>query len=237
MSRGLNTRFSRLSTEDDSRVAIKQEVSDRKLKQESASSKHVGIKRDELDEPNLLYSVPQFPGYRSDDNDNNAAIEDEGGDNVIKHENRTTKKRARTSPPRAPTEYHWDDAIADATIHARKLGITELPPGKVGRVVEYGEMTGIFPLDPTKNVQNFIVYDALEILARVEDYEMETAVHELAALHIGERLHWNHPHAYELAVSSVPMKGRLAGGFAVKICAMAEEPAKKRKGPGHKSRA
>ncbi|KAK8078531.1 hypothetical protein PG996_004701 [Apiospora saccharicola] len=80
-----------------------------------------------------------------------------------------------------------------------------------------------------------MVYDGLEILARVEDSEIETAVYELAALHIGQRLHWNHPHDHDLAMSSVPMKGRLAGGFAVKICPMAEEPAKKRKGPTRKS--
>ncbi|KAK8078532.1 hypothetical protein PG996_004702 [Apiospora saccharicola] len=135
MPRGLHTRFDRLSTEDNSRIAIKQEVSDRKVKRKPANNEHVGIEtqKDETDDHNLLWSIPQFPGNQpdgSDDNDSDAAIKDEGQDVVIKEENQPTKKRARTTHrPRVPAGYHWDDATVDATIHARELGITELSSG------------------------------------------------------------------------------------------------------------
>ncbi|KAK8040080.1 hypothetical protein PG993_008491 [Apiospora rasikravindrae] len=238
MSGGLYTRFSLLPTEDNSGNEITQEVPDlrfkreagRKVNREQAQGQDSGnrLAKGESDDHNLLWSIPQFPGNQSDDNANDAAV---------KEEERPIMKRARTHiRPRAPAQYNYDSALKDARAEARGLGMVELPIDQVARVMEGGELTDIYHVNWVKNTDYFITYDGAEVLARVEDFEMETAVYNIAALHIGRHLKWSHPMDHDLEVSSKPMKNRLAGGFAVKISAMTEEPAKKRRGPSRMSR-
>ncbi|KAK7920021.1 hypothetical protein PG985_008043 [Apiospora marii] len=201
---------------------------DVKVKREALDSQASSayIKKGDKDEKKPLRRIASQAAsdYTTDDDDQVA----------IKQEDQTGMKRARTHHPRARVAYKWDEAVTQASKHARSLGIDDIPAMQVGRVVEAGQLIGLFDMEKARPAQNFIVYDGLDILARVEDFEMETAVHDLARLYIGERLGWSHPHDHELDVSRIKMKGNLGGGWAVKM--LVEDPAKSNQGQKKRAR-
>ncbi|KAK8862840.1 hypothetical protein PGQ11_009075 [Apiospora arundinis] len=158
---------------------------------------------------------------------------------VVKQEQgQLNHKRARSASRHEPGHgYSWDDDLRAFNIKAHRLGLVELPVSQVGRIMEGGDLTDIFHTDPVRTAKNFLIYDGLEILARVADYQMQCLVYDYAANFIGSRLNWSHPRDHDLVVSSIQMKGRLGDGYAVKISlpeAEAESSNKKQKGPSRK---
>ncbi|KAK8025246.1 hypothetical protein PG990_003069 [Apiospora arundinis] len=143
---------------------------------------------------------------------------------------RPNNKRAHgSSRPKASYEYNWDADLKAYNKKAHSLGLVELTVRQVARVIEGGDLTAIFDTDPIRPAKNFIIYDGLDVLARVNDYEMESLVYDYAANFIGSRLHWSHPTEKDLNVSSIEMKGRIAGGYAVMITAPEAESSKEQK--------
>ncbi|KAK8040081.1 hypothetical protein PG993_008492 [Apiospora rasikravindrae] len=185
---------------------IKREQSDRKIKREAIDRT---IKQEVID---------------SDDEkkpfQNNPAVKQEG---------EPTKKRAHTHRPKSRATFNFAEATSDAKAKSRILGIIEIPTDQAGRVVAEGNLTGLYHLNASHPITTFIVYDGLEVLARVQDFEQETAVYELAALYFGVKLGWPHPDEEDLDISSIPMKGD--GAFAIKISPEVKKEQKKRKGP------
>ncbi|KAK7949289.1 uncharacterized protein PG986_010175 [Apiospora aurea] len=191
---------------------VKREKSDRKIKREDMDR---DIKQEMTDSP-----------YRS-------IVKDEDDDEKKPlAENQPIKKRARAHQPNSRHEYSWAAETSDAKAKSRILGIIEIPTDQVGRVMEGGKLTGAYHLNYSHPIKTFVVYDGLEVLARVQDFEMETAVYQLAALYFGAKLGWSHPDEQDLDVSSIPMKGE--GAFVVKVSLMAKEEPKKRKGPSRR---
>lgn len=227
MSRRLSTRFSDMPVDEHPDATITQEVSDRKLEQEDSESDY-SVSNVEEDED----------GEEDEDDENwpfrkikNYICPRTG--KVIDEVWVSSGGRA----PRAPVAYNWDQAASYAKAKARELHIVEIASDETARVMKDGQLVGIFHVDGVDAVKSFVVYDGLDVLARVQGPSMETAVHHLAALHVGRQLGWAHPLDHKLDFSSVHMKGRLAGGYAVKMSLMAEEPARKQNKRVHEATA
>ncbi|KAK8093470.1 hypothetical protein PG997_000155 [Apiospora hydei] len=193
------------------RSRVKREAMDRRVKQESIDNPSSGnmVKDESDDEKKPLDNYP-----------------------AIKQDGQSTMKRARNHRPKSTYSFNWADSTSDAKAKSRILGIIEIPTDQAGRVIEAGKMTAIYHINYGQPIKTFVVYDGTEVLARVKDFEQETAVYELAALYFGAKLGWTHPDENDLDISSVPMEGE--GTFAVKITLMRNEEPKKRKGPSRR---
>ncbi|KAK7949288.1 uncharacterized protein PG986_010174 [Apiospora aurea] len=207
MPRNGSTRTSGLST-NQAPVAIKREDSD--------SYRPVRTIKQEADEE----KKPLRDMDSQASNSNNVVVKQEEPQNTKKHAHLHT---------RTPARFHWEEATIAAKDKVRELDIVELQPNQVGRIMEAGKLTGIYHTDWVRTVESFIIYDGLDVLARVQDLDMENAVYEIAALYIGRKLKWSHPHDHDLDVSSVPMTGEHAGSYAVKMSPMMDEPPKKQR--------
>lgn len=114
--------------------------------------------------------------------------------------------------------YKWDHEKSHAVTQARSLGITELPENQVGQTYHERKLTGLYHINCTgEKLYSFIMYDGINVFARVHTSSMEKAAYDLAAIHIGQKLEWSHPNDYDLVVSKVPMTGINSGDFAIKM--------------------
>ncbi|KAK7920020.1 hypothetical protein PG985_008042 [Apiospora marii] len=140
----------------------------------------------------------------------------EASDHLIKRE-ASTEKKGQNTKKRA---YKWDHEKKYAIAKARGLGIAELPENQVGQTYYQRKLTGLYHINSTgtgEKLYSFIMYDGLDVFARVHNTNMENAAYDLAALHIGQKLEWFHPNDYDLVVSKVEMTGVHSGNFAIKM--------------------
>ncbi|KAK8135059.1 hypothetical protein PG984_007071 [Apiospora sp. TS-2023a] len=194
---------------------IKREDSDREIKREVSESPAASayIKKEDEDEKKPLRRAIRRLTSRS----SNHSASDDDDEVAIKQEGQPAKRGTRMDGTQAPVEYNWDEGVEKAHRHARSLGIVQIAPVDVGRVVDSGRLIGLYDLDKVRAAESFIVYDNLVVLSRVQTIAMHSAVYELAAHHIGRHLGLSHPHDYSHNVDSILMSDELGGGYALKI--------------------
>ena len=246
MSRRLVTQFSDMSVDEKPNATTNQELSDRKIKQEDSDDACSSITIKKKRPRNGTVHNPR----RSERLIDRAIKKGEDGEKKRPRHTSTydSYRPGRVSaggswisvggsaPPhidRDAAGYDWDQATVVAKTKASELHIVEIPTDQAARVMKDGELTSIFHIIWNDPIQDFIVYDGLEVLARVQDPDLEDVVYALASLHIGRQLGWARPSDYTLDVSIVEMKGRLAGGFAVRMSppeeALEEGPSRKKR--------
>ncbi|KAK8086036.1 hypothetical protein PG994_001010 [Apiospora phragmitis] len=129
-------------------------------------------------------------------NGNQSAVKAES--TTIKTDEQDSKKRKRSQSSVDHVKYDWKDAIFDHKNDVRRLGIVELPTNQVGRVMQSGRLVGLYHIESSfeddslqfNRQKNFIMFDGLEVLARVTNLNMKWAIYRLARVHIGRHCKW-----------------------------------------------
>ncbi|KAK7920018.1 hypothetical protein PG985_008040 [Apiospora marii] len=114
--------------------------------------------------------------------------------------------------------YDWDGKKNRAIAKARDLGVIELPANQVAQLIDQGTVTRLIHNNQTGEKRySFFLWDSLDVLACIQNSEMEAAIYDIAAHCYGQALGWAHPNDHALEVSRVQMTGVYSGSYVFKV--------------------